>query len=184
MNKSTINKIVASPMSNLLMEKYFDGNCNWINLSDVEKFSSIDDVFKNKSYCIIFIAVNSPVDGHWIVLLKNKTGIYYFDSLADPPLYIITKLPQKFGQTTKLLQLIGNSPFRNSFFYNSFDYQKDSANVNTCGRYAVYGSVLNIVLMKKGIDFNFDILYQVLSRLKTKDNTYDQIVSAFVDKIG
>jgi hypothetical protein len=74
---------------------------------------------------------NSPTEGHWVCLFRNKDGIHYFDSYGDKP----DTEDDLNGQEPLLTQLLSESQL--PVFYNTKRYQKLRTDIATCGRHCI-----------------------------------------------
>lgn len=179
------NKNLKIPISNVLIQKYFDEKSNLKTLHEISNMNSLDEVFENYTYVIIFMAIRAPNDGHWVCMFKNSSNLYYFDSYGKYPLIELNNLKNKFGQTFRLLELIKKSQYKNSFYYNNIKYQNSGDDIATCGRYVVTVVFLNLIYIKQAKPFNFIVLKYIMENWKQKWGlSYDQIVSAIIDKNG
>ena len=99
-----------------------------------------DSLFDAKGRCILLFLTNSPTSGHWCCLLKKKEGIEFFDSYGEPPEAQLDEVPRD-----RLAQLDEDRPFLTRLlrasgrpvFYNTYPFQKERNDINTCGRHAV-----------------------------------------------
>jgi len=73
-------------------------------------------------------------------MLRKKDGIEFFDPYGEPPESALKTVPreekEEYGETepylTNLLKASGQK-----VIYNTYPFQKDKNNVNTCGRHSV-----------------------------------------------
>lgn len=107
---------------------------------DLEKMRSIDECFDEKGRCIILFPNISPTQGHWCCMIRNKKGIEFFDPYGDPPEAQKDGLSESRKEAldiddpvlTRLLRASGLP-----VYYNTHAFQKDTADVATCGRHCV-----------------------------------------------
>lgn len=107
---------------------------------ELKHMRSIDECFDKKGRCIILFLTSSPTEGHWCCMLKKKRGIEFFDPYGEKPEAQkdgvpkgrLEQLDERQPYLTKLLRASGRP-----VFYNTHDFQKDSADINTCGRHCV-----------------------------------------------
>lgn len=175
-----IKNIIQQPMSNNLIEKYFNGHANIKSLEEITNYTDLDQVFENYNYCILFIAIRNPNDGHWVCMIKTKNNkLEYCDSYGSEPLEILDELTDLYNQNYNLLNLIKNSKYKNNFYYNTVKYQKLKDNIQTCGRYATFICILRILIP----NFNLKMFKKIMDILTKKLNLdYDGVVAEFVDK--
>ena len=107
---------------------------------DLNKVNNINQIFDKKGRCILLFLTHSPTEGHWCCLLRKKKGIEFFDPYGDPP------EAQKKSADPKLLAQLGSfhdrlmELFKKSgmpVYYNTYPFQKERGDVNTCGRHCV-----------------------------------------------
>lgn len=108
------------------------------------EFANMDDItqaFDPLGRCIFLFLTESPTSGHWLTMFLRKGGdIEYFDSYGEKPeaqrCWLTQERLEELGQGEPyLFDLLKRSGRR--VFYNPYQYQKDRADVNTCGRWAV-----------------------------------------------
>lgn len=107
---------------------------------DLAKMSSIDQCFDRQGRCILLFLTSSPTEGHWCCLLNKKNGIHFFDPYGERPEQQLKNVPasrlemldESQPYLTKLLRESGRP-----VFYNTYDFQKDSTKINTCGRHCI-----------------------------------------------
>jgi hypothetical protein len=104
---------------------------------------SIDDVLDDKGRLILLYLTIDKSTGHWVCLLKlrNKNIIEYFDPYGNfrpdgESVWISTEKLKEFGQSSKkLTDLLNKSSYE--IKSNAYPFQKDKADINTCGRHCV-----------------------------------------------
>lgn len=108
------------------------------------KFSemeSIDEAFDSLGRCVFLFLTKSETSGHWLMMFKRDAKtIEYFDSYGEKPEAQRKWLPQELmddlGEGEPyLMNLLRGSNYR--VYYNTFEYQKDKDDINTCGRWAL-----------------------------------------------
>lgn len=183
-------QIIRAPMSNTLISKYFDNRANIKSLIDISQFQSLSQVFHSGQYnhVVIFVAIDSETQGHWICMFINSGALYYFDSYGDYPLQVLDEMVKRgddlWNQDKNLLRLIQNSQFKEHFYYNNFQYQQDGGSIQTCGRYVTLVLVLNSIFTKAKQHFDFEKLNQIMLFWKNKyHKTFGQIAVFFVNQI-
>jgi len=111
-----------------------------ITYPDLEKMSNINEAFDHKGRCIMLFLTTGPTEGHWCAMLRKKKGIEFFDPYGDAPeeqkegipRSRLEALDQEKPLLTRLLRASGKP-----VYYNSHAFQKESKNINTCGRWCV-----------------------------------------------
>jgi hypothetical protein len=128
------------PLSDGDIRKILGADIKIIPYPELQNKRSIDECFDGKGRCIVLFLTQSPVEGHWCCLLNKKKGIEFFDPYGDSPDGVIDEIPAQRREAldmerpylARLLKQSGRP-----VFYNSYPFQKDKANVNTCGRHCV-----------------------------------------------
>jgi hypothetical protein len=111
--------------------------------SELDKYETIDDLFRVNGDNIIILYRTTNNYGHWVSLLNYGNYIEYFDSYGGKPDYMIELAKETIRLTqndaiphlTYLLNLAKNRN-RKRIIYNSVKLQKFHQHVNTCGRHA------------------------------------------------
>jgi hypothetical protein len=183
-----INEIIKSPMSDVLIRKYFDGRPNIVLMSSISKMTSLNQIFRGFNHAVIFVSVNGPNDGHWQFMYKSQGYLHFFDSYGMGPTELLQKMIDKnsdmYGQNLNIATLILQSPYRSRSTMNNIKYQKDG-DVQTCGRYVTLNFILLHIYEKRGLGFDGGIFYKILSSMKKhfKTKSYDVIVSKLIDEV-
>ena len=182
--------LIGAPMSNTLISKYFDGHANIKSLEDISQMRTLGEVFNGGQFnhVVIFIAVSAPSNGHWVCMFINGQSLYYFDSYGDYPLQILDELAKDgknlWRQDKNLLHLIRASKFKDTFFYNAYQYQEDGASIQTCGRFTTLTLVLNSIYVRQGRKFDLEMLNKIMTYWKNKFNkSYGEIAVYFVNEL-
>lgn len=175
-----LDKIIKSPLSNIDLNEFIKdinnefGEKKSVNIFTTKQMMSDPIKFKknlNKnSYCIIFLEPKRGDVGHWVVFYKNKSGsgtcTYFFDSYGNSPKTLDKNLFNflaKYYPKTK---------------YNTYQYQKYSSEVATCGRYSIFIVGLNRLIEDLTLETVFDVFSYFKKKMK---KNYDYIVSYFVN---
>jgi len=135
-----LGKIKDYPLSDGDIRKILGDNIRIITYPDLAKMRNIREAFDDKGRCIMLYLTESETSGHWVCMLNRKNQIEYFDPYGEPPEYALKTLsPEEriqYGEDqpylTQLLKASGKL-----VYYNKFDFQKESNNINTCGRHSV-----------------------------------------------
>ena len=126
-------------LSNTDINDIFSDDTRVIAYPELKNLSNIDELFDKHGRAVI-LYLTQPNVGHWVAVYKNGDNIHYFDPYAEKPespkRWISTMDNIRLGQRENYLtNLLKGSGYK--VFYNSFPYQKDRADVNTCGRWVV-----------------------------------------------
>lgn len=127
------------PLSNVDLDKFISEveskGVNIVQSKDIKPDSNIEDLFDNTGHCVIFNENKGTNIGHWLTMLRNRNGQYFFiDSYGEssdkynPNILKCLKNNKKNGvkeihiNTTKL---------------------QDHPDSMTCGRYSIILTCLN-----------------------------------------
>ena len=185
MNRKQIDEIVKQPIDSQEISEILP-NPNIVMLKDVSNMNSLNEIFKNYDYAIIFVSTNAITDGHWQCIFKNiNNDICFMDSYAMNPTEMVKRLEklghELYGQNYNLLQLLTSSEYYpHKIFVNKHKYQKDGL-PETCGRYVLLCLVLHIYYKKQKKLFTFETFYKILTAMKNKlKMDYDETVSYII----
>jgi hypothetical protein len=184
----SVSQTMKSPMSDVLISKYFNGRPNIQQMSQISTMSSLNQVFRGYDHAVIFVAVNGPADGHWQFIYKSSDELHFFDSYGMSPTQLIQDLQSSptgtFGQNTNLDTLIMNSQYANKCYKNDVKYQSDGE-PQTCGRYVSLCFLLMVIYKQKNVVFDGSVYFKIMQHLKTifKNSSYDNIVSQMIDQV-
>ena len=172
MKENLLNLIESEPMSNDMILKYLP-EADIITNKDLLQYQSIDELLPNDGY-IIILFLNTPNSGHWVSLSRYGDIIEYFDSYGSTPNqtddYITDDEADDLG--IKKYYLNHLLKISNKYvLYNNKQYQSLDRNQSSCGRHVIY----RLLCLLKGmtlVDY-----YKHMKKLKTKNTTFDNIVS-------
>lgn len=134
-----IAKVKQYALSDDDIRKLLGNNIKIMTYPQLGRLKSPEEMFDDMGRCILLFPNVSPTMGHWTCLINRPNKIEFFDPYGDAP-----DTDQKDGMTkgrleqldidrpylTKLLRASGKA-----VYYNNYPFQKESANVATCGRH-------------------------------------------------
>lgn len=130
------------PLSDSDIRAILGNDIHIMTYPELEECDSINDIFDRRGRCVMLFPTMSPTDGHWCCLLKTRKdkGIEFFDPYGDAPEkqkdgLSKTKLEQLDMDKPLLTRLLRASGYK--VFYNTFPFQTEHRNINTCGRHCV-----------------------------------------------
>jgi hypothetical protein len=103
--------------------------------------SDIEQMFDKLGRCVFLFLTLSETAGHWLCMFLREDGsIEYFDSYGDKP-----EAQRKWISQEKLEELGEEEPYLfnllkesgKKVYYNTYPYQTDRNDINTCGRWCV-----------------------------------------------
>ena len=137
--KQIIKKGKGISLSDLDVLNLVDNKAKVLLYKELSKFNTLDELLE--PYGSVFILYETkPNYGHWTCLWRrNSNTINFFDPYGifpDEELYWNDEYTRKYlDQNIPFLSyLLINSPYKNLEF-NDHDYQHESTNINTCGRW-------------------------------------------------
>ena len=123
------------------IQRILDPDTNIITYPQFHSMNDIDECFDSLGRCIFLFLTTSPTSGHWICMFKRTNNtIEYFDSYGEKPeaqrSWLTKDQLEGLGQSERSLwNLLKKSGYK--VFYNTFPYQKNRDDINTCGRWCV-----------------------------------------------
>jgi len=104
------------------------------------KKRSLLDCFDSKGRCIILFLTQDEHTGHWCCMFRTKKGVEFFDPYGDRPEDQLDELPRsRLEQLDEAQPYLTNLMRRSGLpiYYNTHAFQKESGDINTCGRHCV-----------------------------------------------
>lgn len=173
-------QVEKTPMGDDDIKFYFP-DAKIVKYSELSDYNTFEDLLPSGKDFAFLLLEESPNKGHWLGLLKYGDTAEVFDSYGGKPdSWLKWNNPQKnkqLGQGHKTLSelLEGHD---GKVVYNPIPYQKESGDINTCGRHVT----LRAKKMKEGM--NLDQYYNWMRRQKENSGqNYDEIVSNYIKKI-
>jgi hypothetical protein len=134
-----------------------NNKCNIILYKNLYKYDSIDQILDPYG-CAVILFEHRPNYGHWVVLIRHKNNLEFFNSYGGMPEttldYINPKFRKKSNQDFPYLsKLLLKSNY--NLHFNEFKFQSDNPNIRTCGRHVIVRALLkhlNIYQYKSFLD--------------------------------
>ena len=129
--------------------RMFLGTPKIITYAELANANSIDEVLSNDY--VILLYEDSPNHGHWTAVNKINNTIQFFDPYGGKPdsqqKWVPIEMRKELGEGKPYLtRLFDKCPY--PVEYNDVKYQKESPQINDCGRHCV-----NFIKAgKKGLD--------------------------------
>lgn len=149
MNKQQEKEIIKDaedyPLSDSDIQKILNPDTFIFPYPYLKEVRHIDETFDNLGRNIMLYLTENENMGHWVCMIKRElpngeTEIEFFDPYGEAPdtqlNYIGSSKRKELEQDIPLLSRL----FRQSGYniiYNKYPFQKDKADVNTCGRHCV-----------------------------------------------
>lgn len=133
-------QIRAYSLSNKDINDILDPDTKVFAYPKFAEMSSIEEAFDKLGRCVFLFLTESESVGHWLCMFKRNGFIEYFDSYGEKPeaqrSWVTAEKLDELGEGHPyLMDLLKKS--RQHVYYNTVKYQKDIADVNTCGRWVV-----------------------------------------------
>ena len=100
---------------------------DWVNF----KGSGIKQLMGNSQGVILLLEHHGKDNGHFVLFLKHRNHIEYFDSYGLAPLRLVGILGFDQNETNRFMQIVSGCK------KHHVQFQTKRADINTCGRYAV-----------------------------------------------
>jgi hypothetical protein len=138
--EETLYKIRQYSLSNDDINAILDPDTKIFSYPKFAQMQHIDEAFDPLGRCVFLFLTESASSGHWVCMFKRGNIIEYFDSYGEKPeaqrSWLTEERLQELGQGYPyLMDLLKKSGYK--VYYNTYPYQKDKADVNTCGRWCV-----------------------------------------------
>jgi len=134
-----IEEVKEYPLSNDDINRVLGGT-NIYAYPELKQFGSLEEALDDKGRMVLLYLTEDSQTGHWVCVWKDGKTVKYFDPYGNAP-----EFPKKWLSPARNNQL-GQRPnyLLNLFkgegrpvFYNTHRYQKQGADVNTCGRHTI-----------------------------------------------
>jgi hypothetical protein len=135
-----LGRIKSYPLSDGDIRKILGRDIKIITYPDLGNMSSINQAFDKKGRCIMLYLTENDSTGHWVCMLNKPGAIEFFDPYGEAPEAALETVSEENKEAlgedqpllTRLLRASGKK-----VYYNTYPFQKDKADVNTCGRHSV-----------------------------------------------
>lgn len=136
----TLRQIKGYALSNEDINRILEPDTKVFSYPRFAEMNSIEEAFDKLGRCVFLFLTVSESSGHWICMFKRNGHIEYFDPYGMKPEEQRKWLPQEqldeLGQGEPyLITLLRKS--RMPVYYNTYPYQSDKDDINTCGRWCV-----------------------------------------------
>jgi hypothetical protein len=175
-DKAELNELKEYALGDDDIKKYLP-NSKIITYKELARYHSIDELLPNNPDYVFILYEDSINKGHWTLLMKyNNTYEFFcsYGSKIDEPLtWYNEQTRNRLGEDTPYLSNMLNA-VSGKVIYNPVKFQKDSNDINSCGRHAL---VRALSLLNSGITLkNYQ---QKMKKIKSlTGGSYDDIVSA------
>lgn len=135
-----LGAIKEHPLSDSDIRKILGKGIKIITYPMLGEMSDIRQAFDSQGRCILLYLTNSETSGHWVCMLLKGNTVEFFDPYGEAPETALKSVPMEereaYGEDEPLLtNLMKQSKVK--VIYNTYPFQKDKEDVNTCGRHSV-----------------------------------------------
>lgn len=140
MSERGLGRIKSYPLSDADIRKILGRDIKIITYPDLGKMGSINEAFDAKGRCIMLYLTENDTTGHWVCMLNKGDKIEFFDPYGEAPEQALESVPvenrQALGEDEPLLTRLFRASGK-AIYYNTYPFQKEKKDVNTCGRHSV-----------------------------------------------
>jgi len=140
MSERGLGRIKSYPLSDADIRKILGRDIKIITYPDLGKMSSIDEAFDAKGRSIMLYLTENDTTGHWVCMLNKGDRIEFFDPYGEAPEQALESVPEEnreaLGEDEPLLTRLFKASGK-KIYYNTYPFQKEKKDVNTCGRHSV-----------------------------------------------
>lgn len=143
-------------LSNDDFNKYLpDAPENLITYKELKKYKTMEQLLEKEFDYKILLIETQKNSGHWCVLVRRGDTVFWCDSYGMCPKESINMIPsfirKMLGQENDEIKRLYQSARREGFKVeeNEFEFQADTPNINTCGRWVLFF----IECIKEGMGF-------------------------------
>jgi hypothetical protein len=139
---SVIDKIIE-PLGDADIKAYLP-SVKVITYEELGNYNKIEELLPKTRDAVVILYQKNEGYGHWVCICRDNMKITFFDPLGYRPdkqlLWTERYLRKKVGQNIPFMSHLLNKALKNDFkvTFNVFKFQKESSEVNTCGRHVVY----------------------------------------------
>lgn len=147
----------------------------WITYSSLNDISNIQQLFPAPVRCVfILIQPEGSTIGHWILLAKNPTGLFYYD-----PYGLSVEEDAMIAKNNRLPQLLKNINVDvNSTQHQKFGKDSKGNVINTCGRFTAARCFFSQLSNK---EYNQKIIQPLLRNKHVDDaDTFINLLTGFL----
>ena len=156
---------------------------NIILFSDLDDYSSIDQLLPRDKSFVIILLENKPSSGHWMSLLRYGNTREFFNSYGMKPTAELSLIPEAMNkrleqEPSQILDLLNGGVRDNKeIIYSKTKFQKVGSDVGTCGKWCILRC-----LMLKNFDMNLQDFNEFIKKMKRKYKlSGDQLVSLLIE---
>ena len=150
-----LDEYKKKPLSNKNILKLLDGKTKIVLYPQLKKYKTLDQLLYPYDSCVLLYMTKENF-GHWCCVIKidDKT-VEFFDPYGTFPDDQLKMIPEYFRKVSgqnypHLTWLLYHSPYK--LTYNHHKFQKNGADVQTCGRHCATRILLKEMPLKQYIE--------------------------------
>lgn len=158
-------ELISKPMDDAELKASLPPGVKVVRYANLGKYKNIYQLLPRARDAAVILYENQPQNGHWCAIGRNEHGLFFFDPYGDKPdkqlEYSRFSRNRVLGAGDQSISdLIATYKDKENIHYNPHDYQKESPDINTCGRHCV---MFIRAVMDGG---TLDDYYNVIARAK------------------
>jgi len=179
LSPQTTEALVNDPLDDVEIRNALGSDAKIIPYHELKNYRSMDELLPKPKDAAMLLYENSPMNGHWVCLTKNKGEISFFDpygEIVDKQLQYskYSKDRVEGGADQSLHQLLSTS--RLPVYFNDYKYQRDGGDVNTCGRHTI-----NFIRYNQRHGLDLEDYNEMMKKTQKKSGLpYDELISKMV----
>ena len=129
---------------------------NLITYKELKKYRTMGQLLEKPDFDYKILLVETQRNqGHWCVLVRRGNDVFWCDSYGMSPQESISMIPKcirkMLGEENDEVKRLYKSAREEGFnvYENDFEFQSDTPNINTCGRWVLFF----IECIKEGMGF-------------------------------
>ena len=158
-------------------------DCKIVKFADLDLYKDIYDLLPNKLDFVFILTEVKPNHGHWQLLLRDNKRFEFFDSYGDSPKTILNFIPKY------MLKILGNDYNKDighilksikksdKLIINSYPFQSDIDDVNTCGRWIA----LRVALLLHKNYNNKEFVNYIKKMVKQSKLKNDELITKLIN---
>lgn len=179
LSPQTTEALINDPLDDVEIRNALGSDAKIIPYHELKNYRTMDELLPKPKDAVMLLYENSPMNGHWCCLTKNKGEISFFDpygEIVDKQLQYSNYSQKRVegGADQSLHQLLSTS--RLPVYFNDYKYQRDGGDVNTCGRHTI-----NFIRYNQRHGLDLEDYNEMMKKAQKKSGLpYDELISKMV----
>ena len=134
--------LISKPMDDAELKASLPAGVKVVRYANLGKYKDIYQLLPRARDAAVILYEAQPQNGHWCAVGRNEHGLFFFDPYGEKPdkqlEYSKFSRHRVLGAGDRSISdLLATYKDKNNIHYNPHDYQKESPDINTCGRHCV-----------------------------------------------